>query len=361
MKLMQKKNRKVILFSGLLIITLGMFLSGWWLEKTGLASLFINRFQLNAHILPASSQSRSLFLSINPNFRAEFGLKDNPTAAMLRFETILEEQQHLASNSAIKKNLWENLTNLPGQFREYYPGVEWQLFAVGLDEREIAKLDLINGDQENFSLAKKLLSNRLVENDNQIPQVLSQKQQIKTSTQLKREQGIDIIENLAVAENVDLNYRVLPGRGIISEIIIGDRQDFDLNCLSLLEITGENRSCNLPANSFSFLLQTDDGIKLQHTPFSIDGGRSGTYYFTNQDDQFLFRLANWQLIDAKGAKSQQIEFSLKQGEINNLPTDNYYVANLVGDLNWLLDENRVYPIKLQGGFLTSESDFFTPQ
>lgn len=360
MKLMKKKKKQIILFSSLLIIASGLFLSGWWWSNSSLGKLLLNRFTLNAHILPASSQSRSLFVSINPNFRAEFGAKDNPTAALLRFETILQEQAHSASNAAIKKNLWENLTNLPGQFRDYYPGIEWQLFATGLDEKEIAKLDLTSGDADTFALAKKLLSDRLVEDKQQIPQVLSQKEHIKTTTQLKREQGIDIVENLAVADNVDLAYQVLPGKGIASEIIIGDRQGFDPSCLALLELTGESKSCHLPTNSFSFLLQTDEGVKLNHTPLSIDGGRSGTYYFTNQDGKFLLRLGNWQLVDAKGQKSQQVEFSLKQGEIDNLPTSNYYVVNLVGDLNWLLDENRVYPVKLQGGIFTSDGEFFAP-
>lgn len=360
MKLMKKKKSRIILFSSLLIVVLGLFLSGWWWKNSGLGKLLFNRFQLNARILPASSQSRSFFVSVNPNFRAEFGAKDNPTAALLRFETILEGQTHLASNSAIKKNLWESLTNLPGQFRDYYPGIEWQLFATGLDEKEIAKLNLVGGNENNFAFAKKLLSDRLVESDQQIPQVLSQKEQIKTSTQLKREQGVDVVENLAVADNVDLNYQVLPGKGIASEIIIGDRQSFDPSCLSLLELTGESKSCHLPTNSFSFLLQTDEGVKLNHTPLSIDGGSSGTYYFTNQDNKFLLRLGNWQLVDAKGQKSQQVEFTIKQGEINNLPTDNYYVVNLIGDLGWLLDENRAYPVKLQGGIFTSDGEFFTP-
>lgn len=326
----------------------------------GQGSLFYQvlpgKFQLNAKVFPASDRSRSLYLAVNPNFRAEFGAKDEPTSAWLRFEVTKENNQE-TNNSEVQPNLWESLTNLPQQFREYYPGIEWQLFSLGISEEQITTANNLPA-ANSLQLAKEILGDKFASPTADINQVLSQKNNITTHTQVRHENAYDVVENLAVGKNTDLNYHLLPGVGIESEIVIGDRSNFDTTCLQLLSLSGQADDCQLPYNRFSFLLQTDNGVNLQHSPLSIDGGDNGTYYFTKNSQQYLFRLANWQATDAMGAKSQQIKFNIRQGEINGEATPNLYIVTLTLDLNWLLDKQRVYPVKLRGGMLNSDEALF---
>ena len=354
-------RKKVIIISIVIVISWLVFFtlsSKWFLSLPFMPEKIRNNFLLNADILPANDASRSLFVTINPGFRAEFGDKDNLESAFLRFE-VNSQTKTENDNADINRNLLDSFAMSELLFKDYHPGIEWQLFSVGIDEEQVFKTTELAKNDEIARLTQEMLGNDLKkEITTDIQQVLSEKKDIKTETKTQRFQGYDVVENMAVANEVDLKYTVVPGKGIKKEIVIGDRENFDTACLKLISLTGIDQGCDLPYNRFSFLLQLDQGQKLIHSPLSLDGGESGSYYIVDEEEKWLLRIANPSLIDAVGNKSERVKMELRKGEVGGEEIDNYYVVTLIADLNWLIDNQRIFPVKLEGGFYIDKMDLF---
>ena len=341
-----------------LIIIGGFFLFGHWFWRLPfIPDAWRANFHLNANILPASDDSRAQYLAINPGFRAEFGDKNNPTSSFLRFEKTASVAS-TDENRDVDPNLLDSLSVLQAN-QDYQPGIEWQLFSVGIDESQLDQGTIIGSDEEILRITRELLGEQLVASDEtDLEQAQVQHEQIQTETVVTRKQGYDQVSNRAVADDVDITYTVIPGSGIQQEIVIGDRDYFDTACLQLLSLTGSDVSCNLPSNKFSFLLQLDDGLKLEHTPLAIDDSQQGTYYLTDRDGNYLMRLGNPVLTDQAGHSSPAINFEIRPGEVGGVAIDNYYIVTLTPNLGWLIDSERQFPVSGKSGFYTDGAEFF---
>lgn len=326
------------------------FWSASFIPQTIKNSLF-----LNASIFPASDDSRSLFLSVNPHFRAEFGDKDASTAAFVRFE--VTDNASASATTDIDQNPLISWQKVYQALQTYQPGIEWQLFATSVDETQFSALALTD-DQEILRLFRDQVA-VTINNDQstEVAQVLSQKQNILTKTQVSRRLGYDLVENLAVAPDTDLTYQIDPVKGLFNQIIIGDRQDFDTACLRLLSLGIASTNCDLPNNRFSFLLKLDSGSTLIHSPLSIDQGQRGSYYIL-RDNQPLLRFANPVMSDAGGTTSNDIDFTFTPASVAGQTVTDYYIVTITGNLNWLLDSKRQFPVRLQTGFLIDQLNFF---
>ncbi len=360
---MKKWAKLASIGSGSLLLLSVLFLiisSTWFLDLPFIPDSLRKNFRLNATIVPASDDSRSLFVAINPGFRAEFGDRDNPTSAFLRFEATRVEASSSAQVSGdIDRNLLDQFSNLYQALQSYQPGFSWQLFSVGLDETQVFTQTDLGQDEEVRRLTREILGQALVASaSSDLGQVISEKKNVSTTTQVKRYQGYDVVENLAVAPDVDLQYSVLPAQGIKSEILIGDRQNFDTACLKLLSLTGSSQGCDLPSNRFSFLLELDSGQRLVHSPLSIDDSSHGTYYIVDEKNKFLSRLANPALKDGAGISSQKVNLEVRKGQISGQETDNFYILTIIADLNWLLDSQRTFPVTINSGFFVNHGALF---
>ncbi len=325
-----------------------------------------NSLSLNASIFPASDDSRSLFLSVNPNFRAEFGDREATSSAFLRFEVTdahsASVSSNLLGNSDIDTNTLVSWDQLYQAFQTYQPGIEWQLFSVGIDETQLqaqklgTDTEILRLLQDQSSGTQSLISATPTD----VATVLSYKENVTTKTQVSRQQGYDVIENLAVAKDIDLAYKIDPGQGITQQIIIGDRQNFDTACLQLLSLGLPVTDCDLPNNRFAFLLKLDEGQTLIHSPLSIDSGVSGTYYVSDGNAPLL-RFTNPVLTDNKGASSPAVTFTIVPATLDGQIAPNYYVATITADLGWLLDSSRQFPLTVSNGFSLSSLNFFADE
>ena len=356
------KKRGLLLAGLAVIVFAGVLLgAGEWLWRLPfMPEQWRNRFVLNANIIPASDDARSMFIALNPGFRAEFGDKQNPRSAFLRFEKTPNPVAATASADAdVSRNLLDSF-NAYQVLQDYQPGIEWQLFSVGVDEQQLQDGTQLASDQEILQLTKQILGEELVATaSTDLPAVEQQKESIVTETVVTREQGYDVVANRNVAEGVDLQYVVVPGQGIKSDIVIGDREGFDTACLKLLSVTGVDAACNLPRNKFSFLLQLDAGQKLIHTPLSIDQSQSGTYFIVDDKQKYLLRLANPQLIDAAGNSSRLLDWEVRPGQVGGSDVDGYYIVTMTANLSWLIDSQRQFPVTLSSGFYVDGDEFFT--
>ena len=318
-----------------------------------------NNFLLNAKIIPASDDDRSQFLAINPGFRAEFGDKEASESAFLRFE-VTEASAEGELTGDVVDNLFGDWKQFRSALTKYQPGIEWQLFSVGIDETQMATTTL-GEDEEILRLLKEIKGEAVIEKETvEVEAALSEKENVKTSTVVRREQGYDVVENLNVAEAVDLAYQIEPGRGILSKIILGDRKNFDTACLQLLSLGVSEDGCDLPNNRFSFLLKLDTGENLVASPLSIDEGESGSYY-VKRNEKVLLRLANPTLSDAEGRTSGAVDWTIRPAEIAGVESEDYFVATLTVDLNWLLADERRFPVTVTGGFFVDGLDFFASE
>jgi hypothetical protein len=356
---MNKAMKRSIIFLsvGILLLAGLSLVSGLIWRLPFIPSSWRNHFVLNANIVPASDDARSLFVAINPGWRAEFGDRDHPESAFFRFE-LAAAPETVADTNDINPNLWDVFHLGRELLADYHPGIEWQLFMTGIDETQVAH-DQVQSDATLVALTKEILGETLIATTPaEIEQVLTAKAQITTTTTVKRHQGYDSIDNMQVASATDLQYLVKPGQGIATAIILGDRQDFDTACLKLLSLTSSDQNCALPYNRFGFLLQLDPGQQLKHSPLALDGGQTGTDYIVDQEDKFLLRLGNWQMIDSAGAHSRAIQVEIRPGEVSGQVSPGYYIVTVIADLKWLIDSDRVFPVRLESGFYTQGGEFF---
>ncbi len=350
-----KASKKVYILSGVMAIFLLLLVvnSRWFLTLPFIPASWRNNFQLNANILPASDDSRSLFVAINPGFRAEFGDKENPTSAFLRFEKTATD---VNSNADVSANLLDSLA-LVQISKDYQPGIEWQLFNVGIDATQLFGGTVLSEDSELLGLTQELLADQIADTTTDL-ETITTSQKVQTATTIERFQGYDVVSNLEVANDVDLKYTVEPGRGIAANIWIGDREYFDTACLKLLSLTGSDAGCNLPNNKFSFLLQLDNGQQLLHTPLSLDDSQNGTYYVVDQDGNYLLRLANPHLTDNAGQTSTALTMEVRPGQVGGTEIANYYIVTYTANLGWLIDSTREFPVKIDTGFFIDNKEFF---
>ena len=355
--------QKWLLVAISIFVVLGsiMYVPSRWWRLPFIPENWRAHFELNANILPASDDARSQFVAINPGFRAEFGDKDNPASAFLRFERTKEVSTVSADSSSgdrdINANLLDTLTTLSTQ-TDYQPGIQWQLFSASIDESQLGTSTTLNVDEELLKITKEVLGEQLEATSETDLQVIKIAQEtITTQTTVSRFQGYDQVDNQAVADDVDLHYVVDPGHGIAQTISIGDRPNFDTACLKLLSLTGSDVTCNLPNNKFSFLLQLDDGLEIKHTPLAVDQSQQGTYYVVDRDGRYLLRLGNPLATDAAG-QTMIADFQLRPGEIDGSTIDGYYIATITVNLGWLVDSHRQFPVNIKSGFFIDKPEFF---
>ena len=353
-----KKNWRWLFVCSGVILLLGILTSRWFWSLPFIPARWRDNFTLNANILPASDDSRSLFVAINPGFLAEFGDKDNPTSAFLRFEKTATSNEE-SVNADVNRNTWDSVL-VTAALHDYQPGFSWQLFSVGIDETQWRAQTTLAADEQVSEIAHELLGEQLVATTTADLEVIdTQKQAIKTETVVERFQGYDVVNNRAVADDVDLRYLVVPGKGIRSEVLIGDRDDFNTACLKLLSLTGSDDDCRLPYNKLSFLLELDHGQRLIHSPLAIDGSNYGTYYVVDDEDRYIARLGNFAMTDQSGDRSDALTIEVRPGEVAGQAIDGFAVVTLTVDLNWLLDEARQFPVTVSGGFYVDGADIFS--
>ncbi len=314
-----------------------------------------NSLAINASIFPAGADSRALFLAVNPGFRAKFGDKEMAESAFLRFEVLGEAEA--SAGTGVNPSAFVDLSEVYQSFQEYQPGFTYQLFSTGVDQSQVFEQGLVENELAWDFFLEGSETELVASEEPELAVVLSERDQVKTETVVKREDGYDWVENLEVGVDTDLTYKIEPGRGLTNQIIIGDRADFDTACLQLLSLGIPSSECDLPNNRFSFLIQVDPGMELEHSPLSIDGGRAGSYYLRS-GDEVLARLANPSLRDAGGAESESVSLEVTSASVGGEEAEGYYIATIVADLDWLLESERTFPVTIESGFYLDNLEFF---
>ncbi|MDR0462601.1 MAG: hypothetical protein LBG64_00015, partial [Pseudomonadales bacterium] len=265
-------KRRLVIVSGVLIgflvLTFGVIFNPWFWELDVVPMFYRNRFRINADIIPAAREERAMFVSINPQFRVQFGDRENPYSAFLRFSAV-EGDRSARLNNEINLNPFENTSEVIAALQDSRVfGVELTLFSTTIYGMPTLATSDLDEHEELIRLARELLGEEEATPSSEIADIEERRQRIQTETIALRENNQDVVRNMSVAPDIDISYHIEAGRGIRSQIIIGDREHYDTACLSALS-QGVSELCDLPRNRFSFLLDLDPGLSLHRSRVSV--------------------------------------------------------------------------------------------
>ncbi len=315
----QKKN---ILFLGPLVVLLISTLIFYFL---------VVRVKPNDKIL-TTSEGVALFSNENPTFNVEFGDKNDPDRQWVRFEAEASATSPFVSG---KKNIFTQIGEIFSPSKK--SGIEMSLRGVDFSETE--ETSDIAYDQEVQTVADLLGT-----------------EEIKTSTVLA-EMGREIgksdddqviskqtIINQGVADGIDLEYQILTGLGLKEEIVINDLEAYRNSC---------DNGCKLPLNEFVFDLKMDEGVSLKKGWYTIEGRSTETYYFVDSRGKYVAHFLPNYAIDGSGEKTYNVNL-----EVSEESGGNYEVKVTVAS-DWLLEENRVYPIRIDPSIVHDDTSDFS--
>ncbi|MEI7604415.1 MAG: LamG-like jellyroll fold domain-containing protein, partial [bacterium] len=285
----------------------------------------------NTDISYSNNSNNTLYENTNPNFTVGFGDKTNPTEQRVVFAAKPAEKSGFiqAKDSSVFDKIGDYVFGVPEK------SVEMKFSSAEFNENlEQSIYDVVKSQipEEKTELAKK-----------NIAKVVAANRDIKTSTKLIKndaESKQDKIVNPSIAPDTDIEYQVIKGEGIKENIVINQSDSFQKECVkSLLDESG-NVKCNVPKNRYVFDMKLDENIKLHVLNQALDDLPVGTFFFTDEKDKYLFHILPPVAEDAAKKKTTDIKYNVEK--VN----DREYKFYVTISLNWLLSNDRVYPVKI---------------
>ncbi len=270
----------------------------------------------NDDIFFLNTNKEAILGNKNPTFNVDFGKRDDPDTQWVRFEAKSSSKNPFEEK---KENIFTKISNWVKPKKEY--GIEMSLKGVNLSETE--KLEISDSSDVVKSVAEIIgtddikTSTELVESGRVIGEYTEQPVSKKT------------VVNKNVANGVDIEYQILEGLGLKEEIVIRDLEDYTKDC-------GEDLlGCKLPLNEFIFDIKLDEGLNLRKGWFTIEGKSTETYYFENDEGNYVAHfLPSW-AIDNAGNKTYDVILDVENEDGGN------YRATVIADINWLFSPDRV--------------------
>lgn len=349
---------------------------------------FRNHFSANAELRLAPKDAPSLYENINPDFKVGFGDKSNPEKQRVRFEADPSSENPFSNEESgvIKSNL---LDKAKDKFQKP-KGIEFSLVEAGIDGKA-ATIDendgaapytpdppLVTeqdsnennpGDQEQdgsiqdidkqIDIQEKILDTLTNEVKKQIKDIDSNSSLLTEKVeQIKNElfsaenpnaptkaEGNKIV-NPEIVSGVDLNYEILPGKGLKEDIVIKQSDGFNEECLKE-KITENKSGCalTLPKNSYTFELKLDKGVEIKYSIDTLKNYPSGTYYFVDSKGRYLFHFLPLYAVDAKNQKTNNVKLILDERNDSH-PDYTSYRMTISLSLDWILDATRIFPVKI---------------
>ncbi len=280
-----------------------------------------------------NSEGVALFANENPTFEVQFGEKEKPDGQWIRFEAQVSNDNPFSSEE--KKNIFTKIADIFTPKNK--SGIEMSLRGVDFSEtksdgkaqqdEEIQKVaDILGTDNIQTSTVLTSMGREIGKNEGD--QIISKQ----------------TIVNQEVADGIDLEYQVLKGLGLKEEIVINDLEAYRNSC---------DEGCKLPLNEFVFDLKVDDGVVLKKGWFTVDGKSSEVYYFVNGNGKYLAHFLPSYAVDDAGNKTYEVGLTINEIKVGN------YEAKVTVSSDWLLNENRQYPIRIDPSIVHDDTTDFS--
>ena len=284
-------------------------------------------------LIITTSEGVALFSNENPNFKVDFGSKENPQGQVVRFEA--EAAKDNPFEEKTKKSIFTKLAELFTPKKKV--GIEMSLVGV------------------NFSETEKTTDATLASNIQTVADILGT-DDVETSTNLidmGREIGEydtedtiskQTVVNSNVANGIDLEYQILSGLGLKEEIVINDLEAYADSC---------GDGCSLPLNKFEFDLSVDDGVVLKKGWFTVEGQSTEIYYFVDGNGKYLAHFLPSYAVDKSGDKTYEVDLYIQEYSVGR------FRAVVTVDSEWLLSEDRAYPIRIDPSIVHDDTSDFS--
>lgn len=259
----------------------------------------------NDSIVRASDGS-SYFTNVNPNFIVDF-----VDGKYVRFETV---SSYINIKQRDKQSIWEKIKYQLG-IKQGKKGLEISLIDASYDKEMLGLLntELKPGGEikRGFELTK---IGREIGGD--------EKEAVSKDTVVAKE----------IYKGVDIEYQVIEGKGLKEEIVLNELVEYSSPC-------GSNE-CILPVNRFLFEIKLDEGLTLNR---SIDGGGkypNGFTYVSDENGNYFAHFLPEFAVDSVGVKTSNVVSNILQTDSGE------YVYEIILDPEWLLSNDRVFPIRI---------------
>ena len=299
---MKKENtfKKILVCTTYLVLAIVCILGVFFL-------IYKSSNRENDNIVRAQD-SGTYLRSVNPKFLVDF-VNDE----YIRFETVSSYSNPFEGS---KGNIWEKIQYMLG-IRQQRKGIEISLIDVSYDQelRNILEERDINISEFNINRSFELISSgRVIGEESE--EVVSK----------------DTVISRNIYRGVDLEYQIIEGKGLKEEIVLREIPQYVTECRS-----GE---CTLPVNRFLFKLDLDEGLEIRR---SIDGNEqypSGALYIVDGEGNYYAHFLPEFAVDAVGNKTSNVVSNISVSDKGG------YIFEVILDSEWLLSEERVFPIRI---------------
>ncbi len=299
---MKKENtfKKILVCTTYLVLAIVCILGVFFL-------IYKSSNRENDNIVRAQD-SGTYLRSVNPKFLVDF-VNDE----YIRFETVSSYSNPFEGS---KGNIWEKIQYMLG-IRQQRKGIEISLIDVSYDQelRNILEERDINISEFNINRSFELISSgRVIGEESE--EVVSK----------------DTVISRNIYRGVDLEYQIIEGKGLKEEIVLREIPQYVTECSS-----GE---CTLPVNRFLFKLDLDEGLEIRR---SIDGNEqypSGALYIVDGEGNYYAHFLPEFAVDAVGNKTSNVVSNISVSDKGG------YIFEVILDSEWLLSEQRVFPIRI---------------
>lgn len=296
----ESKLKKVVVCTAYLLLTI-----------VGILSIFIlismTSNKVNDSIVRAQD-SDMYFRNVNPRFLVDFVNNE-----YVRFETVSSFSNPFENE---KQGIWERIKYVFG-LRQEKKGIQISLIEVSYDTDLSKRFEERDINIPEYSLSKSfelMTSGREIGSENEST--------ISKDTIISRE----------IYKGVDLEYQIIKGKGLKEEIVLNELPEYKANC--------EEAECSLPVNRFVFKLDLDEGLTIRR---SIDGNEeypTGTFYIADKDGNYFAHFLPEFAVDGVGYKTSNVVSNIL------LSDSGEYIYEIILDPEWLLSDERVFPIRI---------------
>ena len=299
---MKKENtfKKILVCTTYLVLAIVCILGVFFL-------IYKSSNRENDNIVRAQD-SGTYLRSVNPKFLVDF-VNDE----YIRFETVSSYSNPFEGS---KGNIWEKIQYMLG-IRQQRKGIEISLIDVSYDQelRNILEERDINISEFNINRSFELISSgRVIGEESE--EVVSK----------------DTVISRNIYRGVDLEYQIIEGKGLKEEIVLREIPQYVTECSS-----GE---CTLPVNRFLFKLDLDEGLEIKRSIEGNDQYPSGALYIVDGEGNYYAHFLPEFAVDAVGNKTSNVVSNISVSDKGG------YIFEVILDSEWLLSEQRVFPIRI---------------
>ncbi len=277
--------------------------------------------------------SDNKYENVNPDFRVVF---EKNGELKVKFEAEGDAHNPFTSDikskddNYFKKGIEMSLTSAKVNFYE-------EQISESKNKLKKAITDRVNTAVSDEPRRKEFLEGYL----KSLNEIFQEYEESKGEVQLIKANGRDFNQDAVVNNDailgVDVEYTIVPGKGLKENIILKPGDTMGRECLD--KAISENSKtligyCKLPKNEFEYEFKLDEGLRLESAILN----EKKFYYITDSENRYIAHIDRLFAFDRNNKETNNVVVAVEKLE------GNIYKVKTLTDIAWLLDSERVYPV-----------------